>query len=39
MQTEEQHGEGVALRFVEYGEEIGTTREQEGSDVFSVLRK
>src|ERR1039457_2080098 len=39
MQTEEQHGEGVALRFVEYGEEIGATHEQEGSDVVRVLRE
>ena len=33
VQTEEQHGQGVVLRFVEYGEEIGATHEQEGSDV------
>ena len=39
MQTEEQHGEGVALRFVEYGEEIGATREQEGSDVVQRVEE
>src|SRR5439155_4842567 len=39
MQTEEQHGEGVALRFVEYGEEIGATNEQEGSDVVQRVEE
>src|SRR6266852_2233670 len=39
MQTEEQHGEGVALRFVEYGEEIGATHEQEGSDVVQRVEE
>src|SRR5437667_6974455 len=39
MQAEEQHGEGVALRFVEHGEEIGATHEQEGSDVVQRVEE
>ncbi len=29
MQTEEPHGQGVALRFVEHGQEIGAAHEQQ----------
>ena len=33
MQTEEQHGQGVALRFVEHGQEIGAANEDQSSNV------
>jgi hypothetical protein len=32
-QTEEQHGQCVPLRFVEYGKEIGSARDHEGRSV------
>jgi hypothetical protein len=33
MQTEEQHGQSVPLRFFEYGQEVGAARERQGSRI------
>src|SRR5712692_3030842 len=33
MRTQEQHGQGVALRFLEYGQEIGAAHEYQSSSV------
>src|SRR6266478_3872372 len=39
MQTEEQHGQGVPLRFLEYGQEIGAAHEHQGSSVVQHVKE
>jgi len=39
MQAEEQHGQGVALKFFEYGQEISIAHEHEGSDLVQLIQK
>src|SRR2546425_5865533 len=39
MQTEEQHGQGVALRFSEYGQEIGAAHEHQGSSIVQHVEE
>jgi hypothetical protein len=39
MQTEEQHGQGVPLRFLEYGQEIGAAHEHQGSGVVQDVEE
>ena len=39
MQTEEQHGQSVALRFSEHGQEIGAAHEQQGSSVVHCVEE
>src|SRR5260370_33940408 len=39
MQTEEQHGYGVPLRFFEYGQEISASHEHQGSNVVQHVEE
>src|SRR5260370_14640135 len=39
MQTEKQHGQGVPLRFLEYGQEIGAAHELQGSSVVQHVEE
>src|ERR1700682_3536048 len=39
MQTEEQQGQSVPLRFFEYGQEIGAAHEQQGSNVVQRVEE
>src|SRR5580700_4080114 len=39
MQSDEQHGKGFALRFLEYGQEIGAAHERQGSSVVQHVEE